>query len=192
MCCLTLMSNLALTQSIEIWISPQTWSQSCLGPMCLVRLRWWVSLAHILGSHKTRLSWPPLPCFLRKPLTLSFDFLVIKSACWFVTGASSILRSSTWFTEVWCSQTSTPSKGDLWPFIHTKKYMPDKGSDGCLSQGQMLSAAINLPRSESNEALTDNRASERLALVLPSYYLCDFTYVLKPFWFPVSWAVKLE
>lgn len=117
MCCLTLMSNLALTQSIEIWISPQTWSQSCLGPMCLVRLRWWVSLAHILGSHKTRLSWPPLPCFLRKPLTLSFDFLVIKSACWFVTGASSILRSSTWFTEVWCSQTSTPSKGDLWPFI---------------------------------------------------------------------------
>ena len=98
---------------------PQTRSHSLLGPMCLMELRWWACLSHSLRSHKTPLSRPSLPCFFREPGTLNLTFWSHNLFVNLSLELPSIIRSP-WYTEVWCSQTSAPSKGDLWPFTHAR------------------------------------------------------------------------
>lgn len=155
-------------------------SHRCQGPVCLVGLRWWGCLSPSLRSHKTPQADQPFPASSESCWHATLTFLFTKLVCQLVTESLSIIRSPSWHTwEMWCSQTPTPSKGDLWPFIHTKKYMADKGSGCGLSQGQMLLAAVKFSWSEGSEPLTDSRASKRLALVLPSYWWCDFKYIME-------------
>lgn len=103
--------------------------------MCLMELRWWACLSHGLRSHKTPLSWPSLPCFFREPGTLNLTFWSHNLSVNLFLELPSIIRSP-WYTEVWCSQTSAPSKGDLWPFTHARDTWLTKTQTDAYSRGR--------------------------------------------------------